>query len=60
MRATGTAPRAPRHCEQAGLITSARSADGYREYGAGIGTGDDDGTGVLGAEVLAHAGIVGL
>ncbi|MFI1764330.1 MerR family transcriptional regulator [Streptomyces sp. NPDC020800] len=32
-RATGTTPRALRHYEQAGLITSERAANGYREYG---------------------------
>ncbi len=33
--ATGTTPRALRHYEQAGLITSARAANGYRLYDAG-------------------------
>ncbi|GAA3146361.1 MerR family transcriptional regulator [Streptomyces rameus] len=32
--ATGTTPRALRHYEQQGLITSARAANGYREYDA--------------------------
>ncbi|ANP55536.1 DNA-binding transcriptional MerR regulator [Streptomyces griseochromogenes] len=31
-RATGTTPRALRHYEQAGLITSVRTANGYRAY----------------------------
>ncbi|NEB73967.1 MerR family transcriptional regulator [Streptomyces sp. SID14478] len=31
-QATGTTPRALRHYEQAGLITSARAANGYRVY----------------------------
>ncbi|MFE1197581.1 MerR family transcriptional regulator [Streptomyces olivaceoviridis] len=30
--ATGTTPRALRHYEQRGLITSARTANGYRAY----------------------------
>ncbi|MGW7252548.1 MerR family transcriptional regulator [Streptomyces sp. NPDC054834] len=34
-RATGATPRALRHYEQAGLITSERAANGYREYDAG-------------------------
>lgn len=33
--ATGASPRALRHYEQAGLITSERAANGYREYDAG-------------------------
>ncbi|MDN0200870.1 MerR family transcriptional regulator [Streptomyces sp. S.PNR 29] len=33
--ATGTTPRALRHYEQAGLITSERAANGYRLYDAG-------------------------
>ncbi|GGY23126.1 hypothetical protein GCM10010384_32770 [Streptomyces djakartensis] len=33
--ATGTTPRALRHYEQAGLITSVRAANGYRLYDAG-------------------------
>ncbi|MFF9022330.1 MerR family transcriptional regulator [Streptomyces eurythermus] len=33
--ATGATPRALRHYEQQGLITSARAANGYREYDAG-------------------------
>ncbi|MEU6685677.1 MerR family transcriptional regulator [Streptomyces sp. NPDC046832] len=33
--ATGTSPRALRHYEQAGLITSERAANGYRLYDAG-------------------------
>ncbi|WP_053711708.1 MerR family transcriptional regulator [Streptomyces sp. NRRL B-3648] len=33
--ATGTTPRALRHYEQAGLITSARAANGYRTYDPG-------------------------
>ncbi|MFF0743551.1 MerR family transcriptional regulator [Streptomyces sp. NPDC004111] len=33
-RATGCTPRALRHYEQAGLLTSERSANGYREYDA--------------------------
>jgi DNA-binding transcriptional MerR regulator len=33
-RATGSTPRALRHYEQSGLITSARAANGYREYDA--------------------------
>jgi DNA-binding transcriptional MerR regulator len=32
--ATGTTPRALRHYEQAGLISSERSANGYRWYGS--------------------------
>ncbi|MBR8642042.1 MerR family transcriptional regulator [Streptomyces tuirus] len=32
--ATGTTPRALRHYEQAGLITSERAANGYRLYAA--------------------------
>ncbi|MEV3968277.1 MerR family transcriptional regulator [Streptomyces sp. NPDC050698] len=32
---TGTTPRALRHYEQAGLITSERAANGYRLYDAG-------------------------
>ncbi|MGI5376002.1 MerR family transcriptional regulator [Streptomyces sp. CA-251387] len=32
--ATGTTPRALRHYEQAGLITSERAANGYRLYDA--------------------------
>ncbi|WP_251093706.1 MerR family transcriptional regulator [Streptomyces sp. Caat 7-52] len=32
--ATGTTPRALRHYEQQGLITSARAANGYRAYDA--------------------------
>ncbi|GAA3119194.1 MerR family transcriptional regulator [Streptomyces echinatus] len=32
--ATGTTPRALRHYEQQGLITSTRAANGYREYDA--------------------------
>ena len=31
-KATGTTPRALRHYEQAGLITSVRAYNGYREY----------------------------
>ncbi|MFF5261118.1 MerR family transcriptional regulator [Actinomadura viridis] len=31
-RATGTTPRALRHYEQAGLITSRRAGNGYRVY----------------------------
>ncbi|MEU5533179.1 MerR family transcriptional regulator [Streptomyces sp. NPDC020362] len=34
-RATGTTPRALRHYEQAGLIVSARAANGYRDYEPG-------------------------
>ncbi|MEV5171485.1 MerR family transcriptional regulator [Streptomyces flaveolus] len=34
-QATGTTPRALRHYEQQGLITSARTANGYRAYDAG-------------------------
>ena len=34
--ATGATPRALRHYEQAGLITSARSANGYRDYADGV------------------------
>lgn len=30
--ATGTSPRALRHYEQAGLLTSERAANGYRRY----------------------------
>ncbi len=33
-RATGSTPRALRHYEQAGLITSVRAANGYRAYDA--------------------------
>ncbi|MES9521803.1 MerR family transcriptional regulator [Streptomyces capoamus] len=33
--ATGTTPRALRHYEQAGLITSSRAANGYRAYDPG-------------------------
>jgi DNA-binding transcriptional MerR regulator len=33
--AAGTTPRALRHYEQAGLITSGRAANGYRTYDAG-------------------------
>ncbi|GGU90449.1 MerR family transcriptional regulator [Streptomyces filipinensis] len=33
--ATGATPRALRHYEQQGLITSERAANGYREYDAG-------------------------
>jgi DNA-binding transcriptional MerR regulator len=33
--ATGATPRALRHYEQAGLITSERAANGYRLYDAG-------------------------
>ncbi|POX65382.1 MerR family transcriptional regulator [Streptomyces sp. Ru62] len=33
--ATGTTPRALRHYEQQGLITSARAANGYRAYDTG-------------------------
>ncbi|KMS88530.1 MULTISPECIES: MerR family transcriptional regulator [Streptomyces] len=33
--ATGTTPRALRHYEQQGLITSARTANGYRAYDTG-------------------------
>lgn len=33
-RATGCTPRALRHYEQAGLLTSVRSANGYRVYDA--------------------------
>ncbi|GCB48651.1 MerR family transcriptional regulator [Streptomyces sp. NL15-2K] len=33
--ATGTTPRALRHYEQAGLITSERAANGYRLYDPG-------------------------
>ncbi|MFF4400832.1 MerR family transcriptional regulator [Streptomyces sp. NPDC001480] len=33
--ATGASPRALRHYEQAGLITSERAANGYRAYDAG-------------------------
>ncbi|AKN72421.1 MerR family transcriptional regulator [Streptomyces sp. PBH53] len=33
--ATGTTPRALRHYEQQGLITSARAANGYRVYDSG-------------------------
>jgi DNA-binding transcriptional MerR regulator len=32
--ATGTTPRALRHYEQQGLITSTRAANGYRDYDA--------------------------
>lgn len=32
--ATGTSPRALRHYEQAGLLSSRRSANGYRQYDA--------------------------
>ncbi|WP_395296757.1 MerR family transcriptional regulator [Kitasatospora hibisci] len=32
-RATGSTARALRHYEQAGLISSSRAANGYREYG---------------------------
>ena len=32
--ATGATPRALRHYEQAGLISSSRSANGYRDYAA--------------------------
>ncbi|MFB9965689.1 MerR family transcriptional regulator [Sinosporangium siamense] len=32
-KATGTTPRALRHYEQAGLITSERASNGYRVYG---------------------------
>jgi DNA-binding transcriptional MerR regulator len=32
---TGATPRALRHYEQAGLITSSRSDNGYRDYGDG-------------------------
>jgi DNA-binding transcriptional MerR regulator len=32
---TGATPRALRHYEQAGLISSSRSANGYRDYAAG-------------------------
>lgn len=32
-KATGTTPRALRHYEQAGLISSERAANGYRVYG---------------------------
>jgi DNA-binding transcriptional MerR regulator len=35
--ATGTTPRALRHYEQAGLITSERAANGYRLYDPGTG-----------------------
>lgn len=31
--ATGVSPRALRHYEQAGLISSTRAANGYRDYG---------------------------
>ncbi len=34
--ATGTTPRALRHYEQAGLITSERAANGYRFYDAAV------------------------
>ncbi len=34
-RATGSTPRALRHYEQHGLITSRRAANGYRHYDAG-------------------------
>lgn len=34
--ATGTTPRALRHYEQAGLITSERAANGYRLYDAAV------------------------
>ncbi|GHI07122.1 MerR family transcriptional regulator [Streptomyces cellostaticus] len=34
-QATGATPRALRHYEQAGLITSARTANGYRDYAPG-------------------------
>ncbi|MFI9295108.1 MerR family transcriptional regulator [Streptomyces gardneri] len=34
-RRTGVSPRALRHYEQAGLITSARADNGYRVYGEG-------------------------
>ena len=33
--ATGATPRALRHYEQEGLITSERAANGYRDYDAG-------------------------
>ncbi|GGS49287.1 MerR family transcriptional regulator [Streptomyces cinerochromogenes] len=33
--ATGTTPRALRHYEQQGLITSVRAANGYRAYDSG-------------------------
>jgi len=36
--ATGTTPRALRHYEQAGLIVSTRTDNGYRRYGAGAVT----------------------
>ena len=32
---TGATPRALRHYEQAGLISSSRSDNGYRDYGSG-------------------------
>lgn len=32
---TGASPRALRHYEQAGLISSSRSANGYRDYAQG-------------------------
>ncbi|MET7301897.1 MerR family transcriptional regulator [Embleya sp. NPDC005575] len=35
-KATGATPRALRHYEQAGLIESARSANGYRVYDEGV------------------------
>ncbi|WP_405742892.1 MerR family transcriptional regulator [Streptomyces sp. NBC_00028] len=35
-QATGTTPRSLRHYEQAGLITSVRSVNGYRFYDAGV------------------------
>ncbi|WP_329344301.1 MerR family DNA-binding transcriptional regulator [Streptomyces sp. NBC_00663] len=35
-QATGSTPRALRHYEQAGLITSVRAANGYRFYDAGV------------------------
>ncbi|SER94253.1 MerR family transcriptional regulator [Actinokineospora terrae] len=34
-RATGVTPRALRHYERAGLITSRRERNGYRDYGSG-------------------------
>jgi DNA-binding transcriptional MerR regulator len=34
-RLTGTTPRALRHYEAAGLITSVREANGYRDYDSG-------------------------
>jgi DNA-binding transcriptional MerR regulator len=33
---TGASPRALRHYEQAGLISSSRSENGYRDYATGV------------------------